>query len=98
MSIPNGLSRLMQRDLGGTDCYFVTGATTSSAVTGDTDNSFGKIFFVRDSTLTSISSTQILNSTEWSSGTTIPAGTVLYAKVTSVKTKTGAILMYNSEA
>lgn len=97
MPLSYGVSRLFTRDLGGTDCIFVTGASTSSAETGSTTNSFGKIVFVRDSTLTSITSTQILNSTEWSSGTTIPAGTVLYAKVTKVKTKSGAFIMYKSE-
>jgi hypothetical protein len=80
---------------GGKNCLYLSGATTSSAITGSTkttSNTFGKLLFLTSGTLTSITSTQITNSTDWSSADTIASGTAIYIKFTKVKTKTGKFL------
>ena len=84
-------------DKGGTNCYFISGATTSSEVTGSTEttaNTFGKIMFLSNCHITSITSTQISGSTDWTTDSTIVAGTELIAKITKLKTKVGKMLVY----
>lgn len=91
------ISNYLKRDIGGTNCYFITGATTSSEVTGSTvasDNTFGKVVFLTNCHWTSVVSTQILNSTNWTTNTSMAAGTELFAKITKVKTKVGTCIMY----
>ena len=77
------------------NCYFVSGASTSSAETGSTTNIFSRIQFITSGNLSSVVSTQITNSTDISSGTTYAAGTEIVAKMTSVKTKAGDFMVYN---
>ena len=87
--------KYIQQFAGQTNSYYVSGATTSSAITGSTTNTLSRIVFLTAGNLTSVTSTSITGSTNISSGTTIAAGTVIAGKITKIKTKAGSFLCYN---
>ncbi len=85
------IDQYVKRGSGNTPAIFVKNGTRSTIKSSR--GPFGMIMFLRDTNLTSISSTDISGSTDISSGTTISAGSIFVGKFASVKFSSKACAM-----
>jgi hypothetical protein len=83
----NGLSNYVRDYVNANGAIYISGATTYSAA-------IKAIYCIRNCQWTSITATNITRSTAISSGTSWVAGVTIRAKITKVKLKGGAALLY----
>lgn len=91
------IDQCIKRYTGNTDAIYVgNGAAGPTTVTSTWSGgkAFGAIMFLRDCNLTSVTSTDIINSTNLSSATTFQSGSMFIGKFTKVEftTNDGAMV------
>ena len=77
------VDQYIKRYTGNTKAYYIQYGVKTTL--GTTKGPFGKIMFLRNSNLTSVTSTDITNSTNISSGTTLLSGSIFVGRFTKLK-------------